>query len=141
MNNRYSKVRICILVCLVTAMLLCGCSYRARPTNVTTVGNNTYVDIELEPQLFSTVTVAAGQKEAQYISYLEEQIQTVLETMSSVDKAEVSIAQNEAELAVDVLLTLSESAGKPEGIEEYIVEVISNFFEEDIDLTIAIESQ
>ena len=141
MNSHGLKVLLCLSTCLFTTALLCGCSYRARPANVTTVGNNTYVDIELEPQLFSTVPATAGQKEAQYMSYLEEQIQTVLETMSSVDKAEVSIAQNEAELAVDVMLTLNESAGKPEGIEEYITEAISNFFEGDIDLTIAVGSQ
>ena len=111
-------------------------------TTITGQGNNTYVNVELEPQLFSTVPVTAGQKEAQYMSFLEEQIQTTLETMSSVDKAEVTIMQNEADKPeVNVMLTLSESAGKPEGIEEYLAEVISNFFEGDIDLAIAIGSQ
>lgn len=141
MNSHCSKVLLCLSTCLFTAAL-CGCSYGARTAYVTTAGNNTYVDIELEPQLFSTVPVTAGQKEAQYMSFLEEQIQTTLETMSSVDKAEVTIMQNEADKPeVNVMLTLSESAGKPEGIEEYLAEVISNFFEGDIDLAIVIGSQ
>lgn len=139
-----SKRTCVIIMCLLTAALLCGCSYRTRMANttITVQGNNTYVDVELEPQLFSTGPVTAVQKEAQYMSYLEEQIQTALETMSSVDTAEVSIAQNEAKLAVDVRLTLSESAGKSEDIEEYneyIAEIISKFFEEEIDLTIELQ--
>ena len=127
------------IACLFTAVMLCGCSYRARTANVTIMGNNTYVDVELEPQQFSSVPVTAEQKEAQYMSYLEEQIQDVLETMSSVDTAEVSIAQNEAKMAVDVMLTLSESAGKSEYSTEYIEEVLSKFFEDEIDLTIVLQ--
>ena len=141
MNDRYPKIILCLLMCLLTAVLLCGCSYRARMVNTTITGqgNNTYVNVELEPQLFSTVPVAAGQKEAQYMSYLAEQIQTALETMSSVDAAEVFIAQNEAKMAVNIIFTLGESVGKPEDIEEHVEEVLSNFFEEEIDLSIIIQ--
>lgn len=136
MNKKKTAV---IAMCLLTTALMCGCTYRTRIANTTITGqgNNTYTVIEMEPQLIS-VPVTAEQKEAQYMSYLEEQIKTVLETMSSVDTAEVSIVQNEAGPAVDVMLTLSESAGKSEDVEEYIAEVISNFFEGDFDLSIGL---
>lgn len=139
MDQRKSKKTGVIIVCLLMTLLLCGCSYRARmaSTTITGQGNNTYVNVELVPQPFSTVPVTAGQKEAQYMSYLEEQIQTVLETMSSVDTAEVSIVQNKVDrLAVNVVLTLNESAGESEYSTEYIEEVLSKFFEEEVDLTI-----
>lgn len=141
MNQGKSKKTGVIIVCLLMTLLLCGCSYRARmaSTTITGQGNNTYVNVELVPQPFSAVPVTAEQKEAQYMSYLEEQIQTALETMSSVDTAEVSIVQNEADKpAVNVMLTLSESAGKSEYNTEYIEEVLSKFFEEEIDLSIVL---
>lgn len=131
---------VVIAMCLLTVALMCGCSYRTRIANTTITGqgNSTYTVVEMEPQLIS-VPVTAEQKEAQYMNYLEEQIKTVLETMSSVDTAGVSVAQNEAGLTVDVMLTLSESAGKSEDIEEYIAEVISKFFEGDFALNIGLQ--
>lgn len=113
---------------LLTAVLLSGCS---QQTNA-----DEEVDIKVA-QFAETESLTSEEKDEKYQAFLEEVLESALGGMAGVEEVKISVTYDETgKPIVDVKLTLNGSSEEPEKITKSIEEVISKFFEDQVEVNI-----